>query len=157
MNDFLVSYLDTIDERLLEYLDDDNELSLDAVQRLRLYASSLLDGSLSPDHLAEDWADWFHLAPAFVLAYGTPELEELGDPSRPLGSRRGATRNLAHLGRPRLPRGVGSQTRHVLRRSGRPRNSARPLGRQAPGSTVSSAEGPPGNGFENSARASGVG
>ncbi len=66
MNDFLVSYLDTIDERLLEYLDDDNELSLDAVKKLRLYASSLLDGTLSPDHLAEDWADWFHLAPAFV-------------------------------------------------------------------------------------------
>lgn len=47
--------------------------------RSRLYASSLLDGSLSPDHLAEDWADWFHLAPAFVRAYGTDELEELGD------------------------------------------------------------------------------
>jgi hypothetical protein len=79
MNDFLVSYLDTIDERLLEYLDEDDELSLDAVLKLRLYASSLLDGTLSPDHLAEDWADWFHLAPAFVLAYGTEELEKLGD------------------------------------------------------------------------------
>ncbi len=89
MNDFLVSYLDTIDERLLKYLDDDEQLSLDAVQRLRLCASSLLDGSLSPDHLAEDWVDWFHLAPAFVLAYGTPELEKLGDPSDLLGAEEG--------------------------------------------------------------------
>ena len=28
MNDFLVTYLDSIDERLLEYLDEDDELSL---------------------------------------------------------------------------------------------------------------------------------
>ena len=28
MNDFLVTYLDTIDERLLEYLDECDELSL---------------------------------------------------------------------------------------------------------------------------------
>jgi hypothetical protein len=28
MNDFFVSYLDTIDQRLLEYLDEDDELSL---------------------------------------------------------------------------------------------------------------------------------
>ena len=30
MNDFLVTYLDTIDERLLEYLDEYDELSLHA-------------------------------------------------------------------------------------------------------------------------------
>ena len=34
MSDFLVVYLDSIDERLLEYLDEDDELRLDAVQRL---------------------------------------------------------------------------------------------------------------------------
>jgi hypothetical protein len=28
VNDFLVTYLDSIDERLLEYLDEDDELSL---------------------------------------------------------------------------------------------------------------------------------
>ena len=28
MNDFLVTYIDTIDERLLEYLDEYDELSL---------------------------------------------------------------------------------------------------------------------------------
>ena len=35
VNDFLVVYLDSIDEQLLEYLDEDDELKLDAVQRLR--------------------------------------------------------------------------------------------------------------------------
>jgi hypothetical protein len=34
VNDFLVVYLDSVDERLLEYLDEDDELKLDAVQRL---------------------------------------------------------------------------------------------------------------------------
>jgi hypothetical protein len=77
VNDFLVTYLDTIDERLLEYLDDDDEMTLDTVRRLRLYTSALLAGSVTLDHLAEDWADWFHLAPAFVLSYGTEEQEEM--------------------------------------------------------------------------------
>jgi hypothetical protein len=77
VDDFLVTYLDTIDERLLEYLDDDEELRLDAVRRLRLYTSALLDGSVTPESLADDWPDWFHLAPAFVAAYGTDELAGL--------------------------------------------------------------------------------
>ncbi len=42
VNDFLVTYLDTIDERLLSYLDDD-ELKLDVVQRLRLRVGAHLD------------------------------------------------------------------------------------------------------------------
>ncbi|MGO9581813.1 MAG: hypothetical protein ACLP36_03300 [Acidimicrobiales bacterium] len=77
MNEFLVSYLDAIDERLLEYLDDDDELRLDAVQRLRFYTSALLDGSITPDHVVEDWPDWFQLVSAFVAAYGSEELQEL--------------------------------------------------------------------------------
>jgi hypothetical protein len=76
VNDFLVSYLDSIDERLL-YLDDDDELKLDAVQRMRFYTSALLDGSITLDHLVEDWPDWFQLLPAFVAAYGSEELQEL--------------------------------------------------------------------------------
>jgi hypothetical protein len=76
-NGFLVAYLDSIDEALLQYLDDNDELSLDTVKRLRLYTGALLDGSVTPAHLTEDWPDWFHLAPAFVAAYGTAELEEL--------------------------------------------------------------------------------
>jgi hypothetical protein len=77
VSDFLVVYLDSIDKQLLEYLDEDDELKLDAVQRLRFYTSALLDGSITPDHVMEDWPDWFQLVPAFVAAYGTEELQEL--------------------------------------------------------------------------------
>ena len=67
MNDFLLSYLDTIDKRLLEYLDEDDELSLYTVRRLRVYTTALLDGSVRPGHLMGAWADWFHLAQAFIV------------------------------------------------------------------------------------------
>jgi hypothetical protein len=77
VNDFLVVYLDSIDERLLEYLDEDEELKLDAVQRLRFYTTALLDGSITPDHVTEDWPDWYQLVPAFVATYGSDELQEL--------------------------------------------------------------------------------
>jgi len=77
VNDFLVLYLDSIDERLLEYLDEDEELKLEAVQRLRFYTSALLDGSITPDHVLEDWPDWYQLVPAFVATYGSDELREL--------------------------------------------------------------------------------
>jgi hypothetical protein len=77
VNDFLVTYLDSIDEQLLEYLDEDEELKLDAVLRLRFYTSALLEGSISPDHVMEDWPDWYQLTPAFVATYGTEELQEL--------------------------------------------------------------------------------
>ena len=77
VNEFLVTYLDSIDGRLLEYLDDGDELKLDVVQRLRFYTSALLTGSVTPDHVVEDWPDWFQLAPAFVAAYGTDELKEI--------------------------------------------------------------------------------
>ncbi len=40
VNDFLVTYLDSIDEQLLEYLDEDEELKLDAVKRLRFYTGN---------------------------------------------------------------------------------------------------------------------
>ena len=32
MSDFLVVYLDSVDERLLEYLDEDDELKLEVVE-----------------------------------------------------------------------------------------------------------------------------
>jgi hypothetical protein len=76
VNDFRVAYLDAIDESLLDYLDEENELSLDAVHRLRLYATELLNGRITPAHLVEDWPDWFHLAPAFAAAY-VPVITEL--------------------------------------------------------------------------------
>jgi hypothetical protein len=77
VNDFLVVYLDSIDEQLLEYLDEDDELKLDAVKRLRFYTSALLEGSISPDHVMEDRPDWYQLVPALVATYGTEELQEL--------------------------------------------------------------------------------
>ncbi|MGD0255199.1 MAG: hypothetical protein ABSB99_06570 [Acidimicrobiales bacterium] len=76
-NDFLVTYLDTIDERLLEYLDDEENLSVDTVKRLQRYALALFDDSISPAQLMEDWPDWYSLAPAFVAAYCPGELEAL--------------------------------------------------------------------------------
>jgi len=77
VNDFLFTYLDSIDGRLLEYLDEDDELKLDAVQRLRFYTSALLEGSITPEHVWEDWLDWYALVPAFVATYGSEELHEL--------------------------------------------------------------------------------
>ena len=77
VNDFLFTYLDSIDEQLLEYLDEDDELKLDAVKRLRFYTSALLEGSISPVHVVEDWPDWYQLVPAFVATYGSEELQEL--------------------------------------------------------------------------------
>ena len=77
VNDFLVVYLDSIDEQLLEYLDEDDELKLDAVKRLRFYTSALLEGSISPDHVMEDRPHWYQLVPALVATYGTEELQEL--------------------------------------------------------------------------------
>ncbi len=77
VSDFLVVYLDSIDERLLEYLDEDDELKFDVVQRLSFYTTALLDGSISPKHVMEDWQDWYVLVPAFVATYGSDELREL--------------------------------------------------------------------------------
>ena len=77
VSDFLVVYLDSIDEHLLEYLDEDDELKLDAVKCLRFYTSALLEGSITPDHVLEDWPDLYELVPAFVATYGTEELQEL--------------------------------------------------------------------------------
>jgi hypothetical protein len=54
VNDFLISYLDAIDEQLLENLDDEGELKLEVVKRLRFYTSALLDGSVTTDHIVED-------------------------------------------------------------------------------------------------------
>jgi len=57
VSEFLIVYLDSIDERLLDYLDEDEELRLDTVKRLRFYTSALLEGSITPAAVAEDWAD----------------------------------------------------------------------------------------------------
>lgn len=76
-NDFLVTYLDIIDERLLKYLDEEDQLSLDTVMGLQEWAVTLLDGSITPASLRLEWPDWFQLASAFVFAYGNGDLGEL--------------------------------------------------------------------------------
>ncbi len=75
VNDFLVTYLDSIDERLLEYLDEDYELKLDIVQRISFYTTALLAGWINPKHVVEDRLDWYVLVPAFVATYGSEELQ----------------------------------------------------------------------------------
>ena len=100
VNDFLVVYLDSIDEQLLEYLDEDEELKLDAVKRLSFYTTALLDGSITPDHVMEDWPDWYQLVPAFVATYGSEELQELEVAAVLLGADRGARRRELDRSRP---------------------------------------------------------
>ena len=68
MSEFLV-YLDSIDERLLDYLDEEDELRAEVVRRLRYYTTALLNCIITPAAVAEDWPDWFDLVPAFVVAY----------------------------------------------------------------------------------------
>lgn len=45
VNEFLVTYLDSIDEHLLDYLDEDDELSPEIVKRLRYYTTALQQGT----------------------------------------------------------------------------------------------------------------
>jgi len=57
VSEFLVLYLDSIDERLLDYLDEDDELRPEVVKRLRYYTTALLDRTITPAAVAEDWPD----------------------------------------------------------------------------------------------------
>jgi hypothetical protein len=77
VSEFLVSYLDSIDEHLLDYLDEEDELRPEVANRLRYYASALLEGSITPTAVAEDWADWFDLIRGFMAAYAPQGIEEL--------------------------------------------------------------------------------
>ena len=78
-NDLLVSYLESIDKRLLDYLDDNEDLSVATTERLRSYTSELLAGTITAPGLADAWADWFPLVSAFVTGYGSVELEDLSE------------------------------------------------------------------------------
>ena len=85
VSEFLVAYLDAIDEGLLDYLDEDDELRPEVVKRLRYYATALLEGSITPGALAEDWEDWFDLTGAFVAAYAPEDVGELEDAAPLMG------------------------------------------------------------------------
>ena len=77
VNEFLVAYLLTVDEKLLDYLDPNGDMALGVVRRLRQYTTALLDGSVSPTEIVKDWPDWYLLAPAFVAAYLPEDVEVL--------------------------------------------------------------------------------
>ncbi len=72
-----MAYLDAIDEHLLDYLDSAEELRVDTVRRMRLCTAALLERSITPNTLNEDWPDWYDLAPAFVTVYGPEWMEDL--------------------------------------------------------------------------------
>ena len=115
MSEFLVTYLDSIDERLLDYLDENDELRPEVVKRLRYYTSALLEGTIMPAAVAEDWADWFDLAPAFVAAYAPDEVGELEEAATFMdGPEVGDDTPLTEADRA-LPDGAGATTRHVPR------------------------------------------
>jgi hypothetical protein len=50
----LVVYLDSIDERLLRYLDENEDLTVDVVTRLRRYATALFDEPVALGAVGED-------------------------------------------------------------------------------------------------------
>jgi len=82
VNDFLINGLRHNDGRLLAYVDTHSELTLSTVQRPRFCARAMLEGSMTPRQIADEWADWFLLTPAFIAAYGTLELADLGAEAR---------------------------------------------------------------------------
>jgi hypothetical protein len=80
-NDLLVRYLQSIDERLLEYLDQDEDLSVATTERLLAQTTDLLAGTMTPAGLKASWPDWFDLVSAFVITYGSVQLEDLEEES----------------------------------------------------------------------------
>ena len=68
VNEYLFVILSSKDKRLLDDLDKSGDMLVDTVRRLRNYTTALLDGSITPAVLAEDWDDFYDLPPAFVAA-----------------------------------------------------------------------------------------
>lgn len=79
MAENLVTHLGAVDERLVGYLDEEKNLSSEAVQRLRRFAVAMSEGSMTPELALEDWPDFYPLAAAFVVACGSDELRGLYD------------------------------------------------------------------------------
>ncbi len=77
MSDDLADYLDSIDARLVDYLDADLDISVDAVRHVQCYAVALIQDLVLPEHVHEDWPDFYPLVDAFVLAYGSRRLGHL--------------------------------------------------------------------------------
>lgn len=79
MNDALATHLSAIDDRLLAYLDDQGELPVEVVARMHRFAVAMVEGSATPELVADDWPDFYDLAAAFVFAYGSAELKDVYD------------------------------------------------------------------------------
>jgi hypothetical protein len=77
MRDDLAAYLDSLGSNLLGALDAEGDLAVGTAEHLYRYAVALLQGLILPEHVAEEWADFFCLADAFVLAYGSRRLGHL--------------------------------------------------------------------------------
>src|ERR1700722_12717202 len=98
VNEFLVIYLDSIDERVLDYLDEDDVLRPEVVKRLRYTPALWSTAPSSPGAVAEDRADWFDLVGAFVAAYAPEATEELAlFDAFPMASRRSQRAGSASL------------------------------------------------------------
>jgi hypothetical protein len=75
MNNELVGVLDSYGEDLLRHVDNDNELSVQAVEYVCNVANDVLEGSLDWEHARS--GDWYALTDAFVQVYGMQDLEEM--------------------------------------------------------------------------------
>lgn len=69
-----VAYLDSIGPDLLRHLDDDHGLGLGTAEDVYRYGVALLQGRTLAEQVAKEWEDFFPLAGAFVLAYGSERL-----------------------------------------------------------------------------------
>gem|GEM_PF-2049066 len=86
VNEDLAAYLESINSRLLAYLDPEKDLSTETVAHLYRYSVALLQALILPEHIVEDWDDYFDLADAFVLAYGSKRLDLLNRRAPVLGT-----------------------------------------------------------------------
>lgn len=73
----LAAHLDSIDEALLAYVDDEGHLRVPAARRVVRFAEAALEGSVTPSQLERDWPEWFALTEAFVAACSFDDLEEV--------------------------------------------------------------------------------
>ena len=77
MNERLPEILGSIDSRFLDYLDEDGEMLPATVTTLLTCTNALLSGSMTPAVVAEDWADFYDLLPAFVAEYAPLSVGDL--------------------------------------------------------------------------------
>jgi len=77
VSDDLANYLDSIDSRLVGYLNTHRDVPPDAVRHVQCYAVAMLQDLIVPEVVHEDWPDFYPLVVAILLAYGSPRLGRL--------------------------------------------------------------------------------